>query len=245
METAAVLNVHNLHFWYHPAVSILKNVAFTVNAGEFVGIIGPNGGGKTTLLKLLLGFLRPCTGNIEIFGKSPKQARKEIAYIPQQLPMDRKFPISVIELVLTGRLHAAPLFGRYRQEDRDAAMEALEQVALADLSEYSLGSLSGGQLQRALIARALVSKPKLLLMDEPTASLDPDTTQDLYQLFRKLKGKMTMVMITHDLGHLIKEFDQILCVQKELTSLKAEEVCQHFAMGVYHPPLIDTSCGDC
>ena len=232
------ISISDLSFGYLPQTAVLSNVSLDIEEGAFIGLVGPNGGGKTTLLKLILGFLQPEKGEIEIFGEAPKRAHRFMSYVPQHLHMDRQFPITVLELVLSGRLHSAPLFGGFRRSDREMAHGALKQVSLDEYANSSLSTLSGGQLQRALIARALVSQPRVLLMDEPTSSLDPHTTEDLYELFRTLKGKMTILMITHNLGNIIKDFDRVLAVQQTLNELKPEAVCQHFTLGVYHPPLI-------
>lgn len=221
--------------------SVLKNVSFFVKEGEFIGIIGPNGGGKTTLLKLIMGFLRPVDGQIEIFNKSPKSAQNYISYVPQTVRFDRQFPISVMELVLLGRLSKLPWYGRYSKEDKEKALEALEKVNLIHLKNYAFGNLSGGQAQRALIARALVSEPKLLLLDEPTASVDAQSEADIYAILEKLKGKMTMMMVTHDLATVVNQVDQVVLVQQNAITMNPQEVCEHFAVGLYHAPLIKLS----
>jgi zinc transport system ATP-binding protein len=217
---------------------VLKDVSLQVNQGDFLGIIGPNGGGKTTLLKLIMGFLKPTTGTIRVFGQPPVMARDQIAYVPQSMRFDRQFPISVLELVLAGCLSRLPWYGRYSQKDRDAALNALKRVGLADFRDASFGTLSGGQAQRALIARALVSQPKLLLLDEPTASVDAQAEADICNLLKELRGSITMLMVTHDLRSIIREVQRVICVQGEAYALKPQEVCEHFALGLYHPPLI-------
>ena len=235
MEEA--LNFKNVFFSYDQG-SLLKNVNFTLNAGDFVGVIGPNGGGKTTLLRLIMGFLKPKSGKIQVFGHSPREAFLKIAYVPQTLRFDHDFPISVLELVLSGRLHNLTWWGGYRKEDRLAAEDALEKVGLGAFRSTAFGNLSGGQAQRVLIARALVSKPKLLLLDEPTASVDLQAETDIYNLLETLRSQMTILMVTHDLKAAIDRVQKVLCVQNEVVLLKPEEVCHHYAVGLYHPPLI-------
>ena len=161
---------------------ILKDVTFSIHKDEFVGIIGPNGGGKTTLLKLILGFIKPKSGKISLFGQSPQQVRQQIGYVPQAMRFDRQFPISVFELVLSGRLSRLPWYGIYSQEDYQITSDMIEKVGLQDFQQAAFGTLSGGQAQRALIARALVSEPKLLLLDEPTASVDAQAEADIYDI---------------------------------------------------------------
>lgn len=228
---------HDLSFGYQDTL-VLEDVNFFVNKGEFIGIFGPNGGGKTTLLKLIMGFLEPTGGTLQIFGKPPRQSQQKISYVPQTLRFDRQFPISVLELVLGGRLSRLPWYGRYRQSDYDAALEALRQVDLVDMRYRAFGTLSGGQAQRALIARALVSQPELLLLDEPTASVDTQAETEIYKLLDSLKGKITILMVTHQLRTAVNQVQRVLCVKKNIISLKPEEVCEHFAIGLYHPPLV-------
>lgn len=237
MTKPTVLDVEDLSFQYGD-VPVLQKVSFSVKAGEFVGIIGPNGGGKTTLFKLILGFLKPTQGKIQIFGQPPQQARKDIAYVPQSLRFDKQFPLSVLDCVLMGRLSHLPWYGQYGKEDKEIAFEALKTVGLEEFSNRSFGTLSTGQAQRALIARALASQPKLLLLDEPTANVDPQSEADLCTLFKTLSGSMTLLMVTHDLKTIVNDLQRVICVQREATVLKPEEVCEHFAYGVYHPPLV-------
>lgn len=232
-----IIEAEHLNFSYQET-PVLKDVNFTVDAGQFVGIIGPNGGGKTTLLKLILGFIRPTSGKLLVFGHDPEDVTTKLAYVPQTVRFDRQFPISVFELVLTGCLSRLNWLGQYGNTEKQAAMHALETVGLADFRNASFGTLSGGQAQRALIARALVSDPQLLLLDEPTASVDAQAEADIYALLQNLRGKMTILMVTHDLRAAIEQVERVICVQGSVVTLKPQEVCEHFAIGLYHPPLI-------
>lgn len=232
-----VLEFEEVSFTYQDTPA-LRNATFSVEAGEFIGVIGPNGGGKTTLLKIILGFLKPTSGKVLVFGLPPSQAREQVAYVPQTMRFDRHFPISVLELVLLGRLSHLPWYGKYSQQDIQIAQEALEQVGLANFQQRSFGTLSSGQAQRALIARALASRPKLLLLDEPTASVDAQSESEIQQLLKSLSGSITMLMVTHNLRTIIDDVRRVICVQGEVFSLKPAEVCEHFAFGVYHPPLV-------
>lgn len=205
--------------------------------GEFIGVIGPNGGGKTTFLKLLMGFLIPTQGKIEIFGKTPEAARLKIGYVPQSLRYDKQFPISVLEVVLMGRLSKLSWLGKYTKEDQEAAQEALQTVDMWEFRKQAFGTLSGGQAQRTLIARALISKPELLLLDEPTASVDTNAQQEIYELLKSLQGKITMLMVTHDLSVAVEHVEKVLCIQQTAMMLSLQQVCEHFALGLYHSPL--------
>lgn len=231
------IDVEDLSFSYQDQ-KVLQQVTFQINEGDFVGIIGPNGGGKTTLLKLIMGFLSPTSGKIRVFSKSPSEAQSSIAYVPQMMRFDRLFPISVLDVVLLGRLSNLPWYGRYHVQDIEEAENALKRVGIFHLRDKSFGTLSGGQAQRVLIARALVSKPRLLLLDEPTASVDPQAQAEIYALLKELEGEMTILMVTHDLGVAIEHVKRVLCVQQTVITLTPQEVCEHFALGLYHTPLI-------
>jgi len=232
-----VINCENVTYGYDD-VPVLKNATFNVNRGEFIGVIGPNGGGKTTLLKLILGFLKPDSGVVQLFGGEPRVNLGKVAYVPQNLRYDKKFPISVYELVLSGLLSKLPWYGRYTGEQKKKASKVLKLMGLDALENRSLGTLSGGQVQRALIARALVSDPDLLILDEPTANVDSEAESEIYDLLKKLAGSVTILMVTHDLTASIKLVDRVVCVQNTITTFKASEVCEHFALGLYHAPLL-------
>lgn len=238
MQPLSIVQVEEVSFSYDRE-PILSKVSFTIEEGEWIGVIGPNGGGKTTLLKLLLGFLQPESGSIRLFDLPVNEGRGRIGYVPQSLGFDPKFPISLVELVLTGRLSQLRWYGRYSREDRQIALEAIDQVGLSDLAQRKFSELSGGQRQRALIARALASRPEILLLDEFTANLDAAAEAAIYRFLKELRRKITIVMVTHDLPALISQVDRVLSVRRELVSLLPEEVCEHFALGVYHPPLIN------
>jgi zinc transport system ATP-binding protein len=216
--------------------TVLENVSFEIKQGEFVGIFGPNGGGKTTLLKVLMGFLKPQKGKVELLGKSPKEARESIGYVPQISHLDRQFPITALEVVLMGCLEKSA-WRSHSPHARDKALQALEQVGLLDFKDNAFGTLSGGQAQRTLFARALVSHPSILLLDEPTASVDPDAEETIYTLLEGLKRSMTIMMVTHDLQVMMKKVDRFLCVNQQLTAYSHSQVCDHFTQGLYHPPL--------
>lgn len=230
------VKVDNLSFAYQDS-PVLQNATFHIASGEFVGVIGPNGGGKTTLLKLLMGFLKPTSGTIELFDQPPAYARQHLAYVPQSMQFDRQFPISVFDVVLLGRLSQLPWYGRYHKKDKNAALEALEKVDMLRFKDHPFGTLSGGQAQRVLIARALVSHPDLLLLDEPTASVDIQAEAEIYTLLSGLAGTMTILMVTHDLKAAIDYVQKVICVQHSIVVLRPQDVCEHFAIGLYHPRL--------
>jgi zinc transport system ATP-binding protein len=227
--TKAIIG-RDLSFLYADS-PIFQTVSFEVRKGEFLGIIGPNGGGKSTLLKLIMGFLSPTSGELNVLGKN-------LAYVPQNMKFDRHFPISALEVVLQGRLSHLPWYGVFSAEDQQIAVESLKEVGLEEIALKPFGKLSGGQQQRVLIARALASKPEILLLDEPTANLDPYAEKEIFSILRRLKNGMTILMVTHDLQTAVDEVDRILVVQKGILSYSPKEVCEHYALGLYHPPLV-------
>jgi zinc transport system ATP-binding protein len=232
-----IIKLDEVFFTYQDSI-VLENVSLEIFPGEFVAIIGPNGGGKTTLLKLILGFLKPFLGKVEVFGSVQKNNHAiPIAYVPQTTRFDRQFPISVMEVVLSGCLSHLPWYGRFHRTEQEAAAAALEKVGLSDFQQTPFGKLSGGQAQRVLIARALVSNPQLLLLDEPTASVDSQAEAEIYAILQKLHGSMTILMVTHDLKAAVSQVDRVLCIQRQAVEMKPEDVCAHFAIGLYHPPL--------
>jgi len=234
---APIIECQNVCFSYGD-YHALHDVTFQVKSGEFIGIIGPNGGGKTTLLKLLMGFLEPEHGVIRLFGEEPSKGRRRVGYVPQNLKYDKKFPLSVRELVFSGVLSRLSWFGRFKAEDRRRVDEALKEVGLLELARRPIGTLSGGEFQRALIARALVAEPELLFLDEPTANVDAKAEAEIYRLLKELSQKRTILMVTHDLKASIELVDRVLCVEGTVSSFKAADVCEHFALGLYHAPLV-------
>ncbi len=231
----------NVTFGYTKDLPVLKQASFEIEEGEFIAVIGPNGGGKTTLLRLLMGFCTPWQGSIELFGQSTSKHPSGIAYVPQNLRFDKQFPITVLEVVLGGRLSSLSWFGTFSQYDKECALHALEQVGLQEYAKKAFGTLSGGQMQRVLIARALAQKPSTLLLDEPTANVDIEAEEGLYELINELKGQHTIIMVTHDIRAIINNVKKILCVQGRVALIQPETLCEHFAMGLYHYPLIETT----
>ncbi len=195
---------------------VLREHNLVVHRNDFLGIIGPNGGGKTTLLKVILGLIKPSQGSVEVFGEAPHLSGQKIGYVPQISFLDKDFPISVLETVLLGRLSVRGLFRQFNASDKHAALEALDTVDIKDLKDRQIGKLSGGERQRVFIARALVSQPTLLLLDEPTASVDPQMKTGIYDLLGELKKKMTIILVTHDMGVISTHVNKIACLNERL-----------------------------
>ncbi len=175
MEQIPLLSLHNLYAGYDSEL-ILQDVSLDVFPSDFIGLVGPNGGGKSTLLRVILGLLPPQRGEVRVMGLPPAQGRRFVGYVPQFVESDRDFPISVWETVSLGLVSGWSLFRRFSRQEKERIEAALEMVSMADLRHKPMGALSGGQRQRVWLARALVSEPKLLLLDEPTASIDPTVT---------------------------------------------------------------------
>jgi zinc transport system ATP-binding protein len=214
----------------------LEEISFAIKPGEFVGIIGPNGGGKTTLMKLIMGLYQPFKGSIVIESKSPYFFRQKIGYVPQLTHFDPEFPITTLELVLMGCANLLTPFGTYPKEAYEKAKEALKKVGLSNLESHPFGKLSGGQARRALIARAIAGSPKLLLLDEPTANIDETAEKAIADLILSLRSQMTILMVTHEIPGVISHVDRVFCIQKTLTEISRANICNHYNMGIYHNP---------
>jgi len=214
MAGEAAIILKDVSFSYGSSM-VLENVNLSIGKHEFVSIVGPNGGGKSTLLKLMLGLLNPTQGEISVFGGKAANARRRIGYMPQHLQFDPQFPITALEVVLLARLGQRRL-GFYGRGDRRAALEALSKVGLQDHGGKSYADLSGGQRQRVLIARALACEPELLLLDEPTAGVDLNVERMLMELLADLQGRMTVVIVSHDLDFVSGFVKSVICVNRRV-----------------------------
>jgi zinc transport system ATP-binding protein len=213
--TEPIIQIRDLSFSYD-GPPVLEGVNLEIARGDFASIIGPNGGGKTTLLKLILGLLPAQTGTVRVLGQPPSIARGRIGYMPQHVQLDASFPVTAGDVVLTGRLARRYPAGPFRRADRAAAEQALGAVGIRELRDRPFFALSGGQRQRVLIARALVGGPELLLLDEPTASLDPRVQDDLYELLRQLNREMTVIIVSHDVGTVSQHVRNVVCVNRQV-----------------------------
>lgn len=214
---------------------VITDADFTIDRGDFVSIIGPNGGGKTTLAKLMLGLLRARSGTVEVFGKNPAQSRERMGYVPQYARFDDLFPVTVMDVVLMGRLRKVA--GFYSRKDRAAAMEALSETGMEETAKKTFAGLSGGQRQRVLIARALAGKPDLLLMDEPTSYVDSAAEVKLKDLLVCLHERITIIVITHDLGFVSTSINKIVCVNEKVKLHESKEVTPEMIRTLYGAPV--------
>jgi len=197
--------------------SALENITLRVEKGSFLGIIGPNGGGKTTLLKVILGLIKADSGSVKVFDKPLDHTGDKIGYVPQVSEFDRHFPINVLDVVLMAMLGSSvKLFHNYKKEDIKKAEEILDSLDLLDLKERQIGKLSGGQLQRVLIARGLAVEPEILLLDEPTANVDSSSTSRIYGILKELNKEKTIIVVTHDMAAVSSYFDSLACLNGKL-----------------------------
>lgn len=233
---APAIFVNDLWFSYD-GLPVLEDVNLAIPQLDFVSVVGPNGGGKTTLLRLMLGLLRPSRGEVRLFGLSPEEARPRIGYMPQHSQLDPQFPATVLDVALMGRLGHGSRFGRYSSRDKEVVLEALNQVGLHDMQKRSFSSISGGQRQRLFIARALACEPDLLLLDEPTANLDSVMEGDLYELLQRLNQRLTIVLVSHDLGFVSRVVKNVLCVRRKVLMHPTSEITGEIINDIYGSPM--------
>lgn len=220
---APAIQVEGVCFSYGD-VPVLEDVSLDVAHGEFLGLVGPNAGGKSTLLKLILGLLVPQAGRVRVLGVAPREASRRLGYVPQHPTFPRDFPISVEQTVLMGRLGLSPGLGWYRAADRAAARRALAEVEALDLAHRRIGTLSGGQLQRVLLARALAGEPEILILDEPTANIDQRMEGDIFDLLAALRTRLTILVVSHDIAFISSYVDRVACLNRTLVCHTTEPV---------------------
>lgn len=226
------------HVWAgYDGMPVLRDVNLTVEALDFVGLIGPNGGGKTTLIKVLLGLVEPTRGEVRIMGKKVVEGRRHIGYVPQSVEFDRDFPISVWDVARMGRLGRRSLLRRYTEEDDQAVTQALRRVEMLDLRERPIGALSGGQRQRVYIARALATEPAILLLDEPMAGVDPQISESVYELLARLNEHITILLISHDMGAISTYVKTVGCLNQRLFYHREKEITSDMMEATYGCPM--------
>ena len=237
--TATVQEVISVqHLWAgYDNEPVLEDINLSVKERDFIGLIGPNGGGKTTLLKVLLGLLPPTRGEVRIMGQSVKEGRRYIGYVPQVVEFDRDFPISVWEVVRMGLLGKRRLLQRYTAEDDESVAEALRCVDMLDLRDRPISKLSGGQRRRVYIARALATEPKILLLDEPTASVDPQVSTSIYELLSRLNDHVTILMISHDMSAISSYVKTVGCLNRWLFYHGGKQITPDMLEAVYQCPV--------
>jgi zinc transport system ATP-binding protein len=200
---------------------VLEDINLELQAGRYAGVLGPNGAGKSTLLKVILGLLRPSRGEVRVFGEPPQKLRRRgevVGYLPQRPLGNPRFPVSVLDVVLMGRYGRVGLLHRPGPEDRDIAWRNLERVHIAHLAHRAIGEISGGEQQRVFIARALCVQPRLLVLDEPTVSLDACAQDELFELVYGIKEErqLTVLVVSHDIGAVTRHVDEVICINRRI-----------------------------
>jgi zinc transport system ATP-binding protein len=232
----AVIQVEDVSFSYG-GPKVLEHIDLTVERGEFLGLVGPNAGGKSTLLQLILGLLSPAAGRIRVLGQRPAQGRRSIGYVPQYARFARQFPIQVGQAVLLGRLGRTRSIGGYRARDREIARRAMEATEVLDLAGRQLDTLSGGQLQRVLLARALASEPQILILDEPTANIDMRVETDIFDLLKGLNADMTILLVSHDVAFITQYVTRVACLNRTLLCHQTAEIDGDLIARLYGEPV--------
>lgn len=212
---------------------VLEDVSLSIFPRDFVGLIGPNGGGKTTLIKILLGILQPQAGIVQVLGRPPQAVSRQIGYVPQHAHIDTRVPATVLDVVLTGCLGGSPWGCWYGKRHIEAAREAMTQVGVAHLADFTIRELSGGQRQRVLIARALAAEAKILLLDEPMAGVDMHMEQGILEILHHLNKRMPIVLVSHDLGFISAHVKRVACLNRHLVVNRLEEISQEVIAELY------------
>ncbi|MGB4610470.1 MAG: ABC transporter ATP-binding protein [Saccharofermentanales bacterium] len=236
VQNEAVI-IENLTVNYKETLA-LAGVSLNVEAGDYLGIIGPNGGGKTTLLKAIAGLVSYSTGKINVYGKKPGKIGRLISYVPQITQLDKRFPINVKDVVLTGMLNSKFIpFHKYSESNKKKADELLNTVGIYNLKNRMISELSGGEFQKLLIARALAVKPKLLLLDEPTANVDANSREQIFSLLNTLNKTMTIILVTHDLSAVSSHIKKLACLNGKLVYHGATELSKEVVNALYGCPV--------
>jgi zinc transport system ATP-binding protein len=227
-----LIEIKDVSFAYNQR-SVLNHVNLSVHQNDYIAIIGPNGGGKTTLLKLILGLLKPDTGSITVKGRTPQKASHFIGYVPQKIYSNRHFPISVVDIVQMGALSPTKQMFRPRKKNRQKALEILDRLDMSQYSKSSMRSLSGGQRQRVYIARALMTDPEILLLDEPTTGIDSRGQIAFYHLLEALNKTLTIVMVSHDMIAISRHVKSVACVNRSVYYHEQSEISESTIQSMY------------
>lgn len=207
-----IIVIEELFVGYRENANVLKHVNLTIYKNDFLGIIGPNGGGKTTLMKTILNLIQPTSGSIKYYRNNIEQKNLNIGYLPQVNMLDKEFPITVEEVILSGFTIKNKFFFKHSTEQKLRAKEVAEQMGLSHLLKRPIGKLSGGQMQRALLGRAIIDKPDVLILDEPNTYIDKQFESNLYELLKEINKNTAIIMVSHDVGTVISNVKNIACV---------------------------------
>ncbi len=215
MNNRPIIELQNIEVAYEEK-TVLRDVNLTVYEKDFLGIIGPNGGGKTTLIKVILRLLKPKKGSLRFYAEGKPVEEIKIGYLPQYNNIDKKFPISVYDVILSGLSQQKSLFRRFSNEQRQRVYDVIRQMGLEGLEQRTIGQLSGGQLQRALLGRAIISQPDVVILDEPNTYIDKRFEAKLYDLLGEINRERAIILVSHDIGTVLQNVKTIACVNETL-----------------------------
>ncbi|MBN1390497.1 MAG: ABC transporter ATP-binding protein [Candidatus Thermoplasmatota archaeon] len=236
MKNEVALKIENLSAGYDGEM-IIKDIDLKVEHGDFFGLIGPNGGGKSTLLKAILGLIQPAKGSIRVYGFDPSRGRKFVGYVPQYSSFDKDFPITVQNVVMMGRRRSKGVRPWYSGRDLEVVKDSLSKVDMQEHIDRHINALSGGQKQRVFIARALASEPRMLLLDEPTASVDATIEESIYKLLTELNKDMTIILVTHDIGIISSHVGTVACLNRHLFTNNDQNITADMLERAYQCPV--------
>jgi zinc transport system ATP-binding protein len=231
-----VIDIDNVSFNYG-TVPVLEDISLKIHEDEFIGIIGPNASGKSTLLKLILGLLEPEKGTIKKNNYDCQHHCHHIGYVPQHVNFARDFPITVEEVVMMGHVSASSKFFKFNQDEIASAKQAMQALEIEDIAKRQIGALSGGQLQRVLIARALVCKPNILILDEPTSNVDMRVEEDIFSLLKNYSEHMTIIVVSHDIAFISGYVDRVACLNRTLVCHDTESISGKMIEELYDAPV--------
>ena len=238
-----LINIDNIVAGYDNKI-VLHDVSRDIWENDFLGIIGPNGGGKTTLLKIILGLLKPKSGSVRYFDGEKEVSSLKIGYLPQMNKIDKKFPISVREVVLSGLMAEKPRFRDFTAEQKQRAEEVIAQMGLQELAKRAIGDLSGGQLQRVLLGRSMVSRPKVLILDEPNSYVDKRFESHFYNLLEEISKESSIILVSHDIGTVLSMVKNIACVNETLHYHSGADISAEWLENKYACPIELVGHGD-
>ena len=228
-----LVDITNLTLGYEGKPNVLTDVSFSISPDDFLGIIGPNGGGKTTLLKAILGLIEPRSGSITYYDGEVRTGSLNIGYLPQINRIDKKFPISVSQVILSGLTPGKNIWRRYSSKERQKVVEVAERLGIEELLPRAIGELSGGQLQRVLLGRAIADNPKLIILDEPSTYVDKLFETNFYKLLGDINKEIAIVLVSHDVGTIISQVKNIACVNKGLHYHAGTDISQEWLLNAY------------
>lgn len=231
-----VIDIDNVSFNYG-SVPVLEDISLKIHEDEFIGIIGPNASGKSTLLKLILGLLKPDAGTIQKYNQKCAHKTNHIGYVPQHVNFARDFPVTVEEVVMMGHVSSASKFFSFNKDETASGLEAMQTLEIDNIARRQIGSLSGGQLQRVLIARALVCKPNVLILDEPTSNVDMRVEEDIFSLLKNYSEHMTIIVVSHDIAFISGYVDRVACLNRTLVCHDTESISGKMIEELYDAPV--------